>query len=190
MKKKTLIEWLVVIVLILVFAYTGWHRPLIIQLQRAMIYTGLFSPDISEPPAVTHLGIYKMSVKDEEGLVHALDEFVGQVIFINFWATWCPPCRAEMPGINKLYHQLNPPELQYIILTTEKDFAKAIAYKKEEGFDFPIYQLTGPLPSIYRDNSIPRSYVVSKNGEMIMKHTGLADYNSRQFREFLNSALK
>lgn len=190
MKKKTLIEWLVLITIILVFAYTGWHKPLIVQLQRAMIYTGLLSPDISKPPVVTNHGIYDLTLLDEDGKLLSLSEFSGKVIFINFWATWCPPCRAEMPGINSLYSKIQDPKLEYVILTTERDFQKAMDYKASKGFDFPIYQLAGNLPAVYRESAIPRSYVISRKGELIMEHTGLADYDSRKFREFLTLALE
>lgn len=189
MKRRALIEWVVVISVILIFAYTGWHKPLIVQFQRALIYTGILSPDLSSPPVATNHGIYNMAIRDEAGQIHSLEEFSSQVVFINFWATWCPPCLAEMPGINSLFNKVKDPNLQYIIVTTEEDFAKAIAFKTEEGYDFPIYQLSGSLPAIYRHNSIPRSYVVSKEGELIMEHIGLADYDSKKFREFLLAAI-
>lgn len=190
MKRKTIIEWVVVIGIILVFAYTGWHKPLVVLLQRGLIQTGLFSPDTSKPPVVLHNGIYNLSLMDEQGEVVELESLAGDVIFINFWATWCPPCRAEMPGINALFQKVQDPALHYVILTEERDFSKAIAYKKEQGFDFPIYQLIGPLPRIYQEPSIPRSYVVSHDGKLIMEHTGLADYDSRSFRDFLKQALE
>lgn len=189
-KRKTLIEWLVLIAVILVFAYTGWHKPLIVQLQRAMIYTGLLSPDISQPPVVTNHGVYDLTLRDEDSNLRMLSEFRGKVIFINFWATWCPPCRAEMPGINSLFSKMQDRNLEYIILTTERDFGKAMEYKANEGFDFPIYQLAGKLPAVYQESAIPRSYVVSRDGRLIMEHTGLADYDSRKFREFLKKALE
>ena len=188
-KKKILIEWLIWISVILVFAYTGWHKPLIVQLQRAMIYTGLLNPDISKPPIVTNHGIYDLTLLDEDHNLRSLSDFRGKVIFINFWATWCPPCRAEMPGINSLYSKMKDQNLEFVILTTESDFSKAMNYKASEGFEFPIYQFNGSIPAVYRQSAIPRSYVISKDGELIMEHTGLADYDSRKFREFLNDAI-
>ena len=190
MSKRSRIEWLIVIILILIFAYTGWHKPLIVQLQKAMIYTGLLSPDTTNPPVVSNHGIYQLQFIDEEGNVHQLQEFEGQVIFINFWATWCPPCRAEMPGIDNLFKEMQNPELKYLIITMEQDFEKARNFKAKEGFQFPIFQLVGRLPNIYaHSSSIPRSYVINKNGEMIMRHVGLADYDSKKFKSFLEDAL-
>ena len=190
MKRKTIIEWVVLIGVVLIFAYTGWHKPLVVLLQRGLFQTGLFSPDTSKPPVVLHNGVYNLSVMYENGDLLELESLAGDVVFLNFCAAWCPPCRAEMPGINSLYNKLQDSALHYVILTEERDFNKAIAYKKEQGFDFPIYQLIGPLPRIYQESSIPRSYVISSEGKLIMEHTGLADYDSRSFRDFLQEALK
>ncbi len=184
MKRKVVIEWVVLISVILIFAYTGWHKPLIVQLQRAMIYTGLFSPDTSKP-VVTNHGVYDMVIRDEAGKIVPLSKFAGKLVFLNLWATWCPPCRAEMPGINKLYSKVDSAEVAFVILTTEQDFEKAKSYKADNNFNFPIYQLASPLPSIYQENSIPRSYLINQKGELVMKHTGLADYDSKKFIIFL-----
>ena len=189
MSKRSVIEWSVIIGIILVLMLTGWHRPVIVYMQRALIYTGLLAPSTEKPGVVDHSGVYDLTLRDEYGNLISLSDMRGQVIFINLWATWCPPCRAEMPGINNLYQKVQNDKLSYVILTTEQDFGKARDYKAKEGFDFPIYQLAGSLPPIYRDRSIPRSYVISQEGKLIFEHSGLADYDSRKFREFLGTAL-
>ena len=87
---------------------------------------------------------FSMSLIDSKGEKVAMEELRGKVIFMNVWATWCPPCVAEMPGINELYNDIDKDKIAFIMLSLDQDFQKAIDYKKKKEYDFEIYKSIEP----------------------------------------------
>ena len=153
-----------------------------------MLLTGFFSPNLEQPGVLTG-NPYLIDLVDEEGIPVDTENWKGKVVFLNIWATWCPPCRAEMPGIEDAYGELKQENLEFVILSVDEDLASAKAFKKKMGFSFPIYHLRGGLGPLYRDRSIPRSYVIDPQGNLVMKHTGMADYDSKKFKNLLRKLL-
>jgi thiol-disulfide isomerase/thioredoxin len=123
---------------------------------------------------------------DAEGKTRSLEEFKGKVIFLNFWATWCPPCIAEMPSIDKLHEEMGD-EVAFVLLSFDDDFEKAKAFNKRKGYDLPIYAPASNLPSMFQSSSLPTTYIIDANGNLALTHKGMADYSDREFKEFLNT---
>ena len=128
---------------------------------------------------------FEMQMENSKGEPVSMEEFRGKVIFFNVWATWCPPCVAEMPGINKLYNEVDKEKVAFIMLSVDEDFQKAIDFRERKGFDFEVYQLNGHLPAQYQTPSIPSTFVIDANGKLVMTHLGLGNYDTNKFKEFL-----
>lgn len=75
----------------------------------------------------------------EDGTPMILSQLRGQPVWINFWGSWCPPCRSEMPDIQQAYETLSPQGLNIISISMREDPAKAIAYRDQVGATFPVY---------------------------------------------------
>lgn len=117
-----------------------------------------------------------------------MEQFRGKVIFLNIWATWCPPCVAEMPGINNLYNDIKEEgDVVFLMLSVDDNFEKAKRFKEKKGFDFEIYQAAGGIPPMYHSQSIPTTYIINAKGELALTHTGMADYHTQEFKEFLQT---
>ena len=154
--------------------------------------TGFFNPDTEEladespsnqnPPAD-----FKLQLLNAAGEKVRMEEFRGKVLFINFWATWCPPCVAEMPGIHNLYQDVKNEEVVFLMVSLDDQFEKAIRFKDKKNFAFEVYQLKGPLPEMYRSQSIPTTFVIDSNGNLALTQTGMAEYDTEEFRSFLRS---
>ena len=121
---------------------------------------------------------------DAEGKTRSLEEFKGKVIFLNFWATWCPPCIAEMPSIDKLHEEMGD-EVAFVMLSFDDDFEKAKAFDKRKGYDLPIYAPASDLPAMYQSSSLPTTYVIDSRGNLALTHKGMADYDNVEFKNFL-----
>ena len=187
MKKETrkeIIRWTVTIGLMLILWVTGWYRPVISKIQQGILLTGIIQPNTKEAHSDDAIEAYFI---DENENPVSLSDFRGQVVFLNIWATWCPPCRAEMPGIQSLYDEVNKEDVAFVMLTTDREFAKAVQFKKDNGFTFPIYRLEQNLPAELSTSSIPATFVFDKEGAIQMTHEGMAKYNTAKFKEFLNS---
>lgn len=127
---------------------------------------------------------FDLKLRDVKGNLISLSDFKGKVIFINFWATWCPPCVAEMPSINKLYEQVGN-EVVFVMISMDDNFEKAVSFRKRKDYGLPVYQTAGPIPAMYRSRAIPATYVIDAHGKLVFSHKGMANYNSNEFKKFL-----
>lgn len=130
---------------------------------------------------------FNFNLTDSAGAPVSLKSFRGKTIFINLWATWCPPCIHEMPGINAMYNDIDHDRIEVVMISLDRDFQKAIQYKEKEGFDFEVYAPAQALPPMYNTRSIPTTYIIDARGNLVFTHKGMADYNTEDFKEFLNS---
>jgi thiol-disulfide isomerase/thioredoxin len=199
-KKKTWIQYGIFAAVAIFLYATGLHTEVIGFAQRGLLATGLMNPDVAEiaqarnnenPEAITknasHTEVdYNLKLTDRDGNVHSLEEFKGKVIFLNFWATWCPPCVAEMPSINKLHEEMGD-DVAFVLLSFDDDFEKAKAFDKRKGYDLPIYAPASNLPAMFQSSALPTTYVIDAKGNLALTHKGMADYSDPEFKNFLNS---
>ncbi|MEL7147268.1 MAG: TlpA disulfide reductase family protein [Bacteroidota bacterium] len=185
--KRELIEWTVMLSIIAVLFTTGLGTQVASFLQRGLLATGIITPDIVDEKSAKTAD-YNFRLADEKGQILDFAEFKGKTVFINFWATWCPPCIAEMPDINDLYGNLSDEEdIVFILISVDKKPQKALDFVHQKAYDFPIYFLESRLPEVYDAHSIPTTYVISPNGKIVSERHGMAKYNSAKFRDFLTS---
>lgn len=201
-KKRTFIQYAIFGIIAVTLYATGMHTEVIGFAQRGLLETGLMKPDIPEgkeiaqvrhseaPPAAelrnSPKADFSLRLKNEEGKIVSLSSLKGRVIFINIWATWCPPCVAEMPGINELHQEVGD-EVAFVMLSVDQNFETAKSYKERKDYQLPIYSLAGNLPAMYQSSAIPTTFVIDADGNLALTHKGMADYNSDKFRKFLKS---
>jgi thiol-disulfide isomerase/thioredoxin len=102
----------------------------------------------------------------------------GKVVFLNFWATWCPPCREEMPSLEALFRRLSPQGLEFLAVDIQESREQAAAYLREGGFSFPAaLDLNGQVSRRYGVRAIPTSFIIDRNGAVIARITGALDWN-------------
>ena len=186
--KREFIEWGLIIVIGAVLYFTGLHTEVIGGLQRVLLATGIFQPDTELVESEYKKAQLNFPVYTSEGNRISLDDFEGKTIFMNVWATWCPPCIAEMPNIQGLYEQLeNDPDIVFIMLSLDEDHEKARAFMERKEFTMPIYFPAGRMPGVYSSTVVPTTYVISPEGYIVSEKRGMAKYNTEGFRDFLLS---
>lgn len=179
---------------------TGRHTDVIGFVQSGILATGLMNPDIPGFPELRegannhrpkqrpgpNTADYSLELIDREGNTMSLAALKGKVIFLNIWATWCPPCVAEMPGIDQLHEDMGN-EVAFVLLSLDEDFAKAMEFDTRKGYGLPIYAPAGSLPSAYQSTAIPTTYIIDAQGYIALKQEGMAGYNNEEFKNFLKS---
>lgn len=189
--KKGQWNWIWTIVIFAIIYLTGYHTEVIGQLQRGILATGLLNPSVEsiQKNEKTTIDLNKTNFTMQElnsGSVKSLLSYSGKILFINIWATWCPPCRAEMPGIQDLYNEFeNSSDIQFIMLSVDDDPNIAQKFIDNKNFTFPVFTLTMPLPKELQSNSIPTTFIINQEGEIILKHEGMANYSSKKFKNYL-----
>jgi thiol-disulfide isomerase/thioredoxin len=116
-----------------------------------------------------------------------LSSFKGKVVFINNWASWCPPCIAEMPSIQQLKNKLKGEKIVFVMVSFDEDQDKATAFMKKKGYDFQVYY-PGKKYS-FATESIPATFILDKTGEPVTKHTGMTDFNSESVIKAIRMAI-
>jgi thiol-disulfide isomerase/thioredoxin len=157
---------------------------------RGLMEIGLFSPGV-EMPRKTALvsGVKDLSgikFKDASGNIVDLGTLKDKVVFLNFWATWCPPCLAEMPSVNKLYEQFkNDKDVVFIMVDADSDLAKSKKYMEKKGYELPLYQVASNIPEVIFKGALPTTVVFDKKGRISYNEAGAANYASDKFIEFI-----
>ena len=184
--KKELISWLLPLSVLGVIYITGLHRHLAAGLQQMVVAVGIIKPEtnltLDQKPAID----YSFRLRSVDGDDVNFEDLRGKVVFMNFWATWCPPCIAEMPDIHALYESLNNDKVAFVMISKDKALEDAKKYLNKKGFTFPVYQPLDPLPETFSLKGIPTTFVISKDGKIAMQKTGMATYNTRAFKAYLH----
>lgn len=178
---KEIREWVIMLSVIGLLFFTGWYKDVAALLQRGLLETGIMRPN---ELAVTRPASYDFQLINEGGRTLNFSEFEGKTVFINFWATWCAPCIAEMPDIHDLYEKVGS-EVSFVMVSVDEQRDKALRFVDKKEFEFPIYFLKTGLPDTYDTHSIPTTYVISPTGEIVAEQHGLSKYDTENFRKFL-----
>jgi thiol-disulfide isomerase/thioredoxin len=112
----------------------------------------------------------------------------GKVLFVNLWATWCLPCVAEMPSIEKLYKDYK--DKVVFVFVTKENWQTVSRFFKNKGFDFPAYNSNEGIPNEIYSTSIPATFIIDSDGKIVINKIGAADWNSKRVRKTLDELLK
>jgi thiol-disulfide isomerase/thioredoxin len=199
-QKRTWLQYGIFAVVTITLYATGLHTEVIGFAQRGLLATGFMNPNVEkialarnnenndDTATMSNFAKvdYNLKLIDKDGKTRSLEEFKGKVIFLNFWTTWCPPCVAEMPSIDKLHEEMGD-EVAFVMLSFDDDFEKAKAFDKRKGYDLPIYAPASNLTAMFQSSVLPTTYVIDAEGNLALTHKGMADYSTQEFKEFLNS---
>ncbi len=186
-KLRKNLDWIFVLLFITVVYMGGWQAEVFGFIQRGVLATGLLNANAENEMEAQSVEL-DFKVADMHGKEMAVSSLQGKVIFINFWATWCPPCIAEMPGINALYNSLKEDDsIVFLVISVDMEQDKAKAFMDRKPFGFPLLFPASTLPDELAYQSIPATYVISPQGKLVYQKKGLAQYDTDEFRTFLQT---
>ncbi len=160
---------------------------------RQIISTGIMNAKVEKKESVSHSKVVAehLVVMDSLGNTKTTSDLKGKVIFMNFWASWCPPCRAEFPSIQKFYERYKDnPDVIFFTVNLDEDPAVGKSYLKKEQFTVPFLVPASAIPSAYFNGSLPTSVVLDKTGKIRLHHTGMADYSKNSFYKEIDALLR
>ena len=144
-----------------------------------------------ELPTRTPLPVYGMA--DRSWTFHTLDgapatlgDFKGQVVVLNFWATWCGPCVAEMPSLDRLRKALAADAVAFVLISDE-DAATIRAFLAKKTFSLTSYRSQASPPGLFASDGIPTTFIVAPDGRIIVRHVGMARWDDPAAVTFIRS---
>jgi thiol-disulfide isomerase/thioredoxin len=196
--KKEVIQWVITLSVIVILFTTGLHTEVLGGIQRIFLATGINKPSIpeqsTEAVSVSNKEFnaykYDFPLKTIEGKEVNVKSLKGKVVFMNLWASWCPPCIAEMPGIQKLYDKIDKSKVAFVMLSLDEDQQKGKRFIERKKFTFPVYFPSNGLPEDFYSSAIPTTFILGPDGTIITRHEGMADFDTEEFRNYLTSLIK
>ncbi|MFD2594455.1 TlpA family protein disulfide reductase [Sphingobacterium griseoflavum] len=163
--------------------------------QQGLMKIGLFKPNLEQPSAApaaqkqqTVGDRSNISFSNDKGEIISVANLSGKVVFLNFWATWCPPCKAEMPSIQVLKDKFKGNEqVVFMLVEIEGEAEKAREFMKQGDMDLPIYFPESEIPESWLGQSIPTTVILDKEGQVAARHEGMADYSRKEVFDFITT---
>ena len=120
-----------------------------------------------------------------------LGDFKGKVVFLNFWATWCGPCKSEVKDIDKLHDTLKGEAFTVVAVDLREDKRIVSSFMARERLDFPVYlDPDGKIASLYGVSGIPTTYIVDPDGRVAGRAVGPRAWGSEESIELMRSLMK
>lgn len=195
-KKKSSVVFYVLFTLLMIAIIWPTGR---IFLQQQLMKIGFFQPELSKdvPEQLTEelatseaISMDKAIFVNEANERFDTEQLKGKVLFINFWATWCPPCRAEMPSIQTLVEKFKDNKnIEFLIVEIESNKEGTHTFLNENNLQLPIVYPASDIPSNWLSGSIPSTVIIDKKGNLAVKKEGMYDYSSKDVQEYIQNLI-
>ncbi|MEO6314600.1 MAG: TlpA disulfide reductase family protein [Chitinophagaceae bacterium] len=159
-------------------------------LLKGLLKTGIFNARTKKIDPLQQTAV-SISFVDSNGQHVNTGDLKGKCIFINFWATWCPPCIAEMGSINALYNKLKKDDrFVFIAADADNNLVQSIAFMKKHGYSLPVYSIAGIPPGNLFNGVLPTTLIIDTRGTLAQQHEGIANYDTEKMITFLKGLLR
>jgi thiol-disulfide isomerase/thioredoxin len=123
--------------------------------------------------------LFDFSLPLLSGKTQSLSGLNGKVVFLNFWATWCPPCRQEMPSMEKLYQRFRNEGLEFLAVDIQENKKEVEAFMKKYSLNFPVaLDSSAEAAVMYGVRGIPATYIIDRDGAIIAAVVGGRQWDS------------
>jgi len=120
---------------------------------------------------------FNWMLQNDQGEQVRLAQYRDKPVFLNFWATWCPPCVAELPEIQKAWEKHG--ESVVFLLVTNQEPAVVEAFMQKHGYTIPVHYAGMAAPPVFEHHSIPTTYIISPDEKIVVKKKGAVNWDSR-----------
>lgn len=182
--KKSHISNLLFVIVIILMIIPQTRKPIQVGFHTIV---ALFSPLVIDKEDQLLLSNYDWQLIDSNNTIFNIEQAKGKVIFVNLWATWCPPCIAEMPSMQKIYDAYGD-RVVFLFISNENQ-EKVTAFLKRKNLSIPSYYPLSSSPKEITSNSIPATYIIDKKGFIVVEKIGAAIWNSISVRKLLVNLL-
>jgi thiol-disulfide isomerase/thioredoxin len=191
--KKSIIIWAVAIILVAVAIYTTYqynNNPVPVPPPTAGSQTdnpvNTSEQGNPEEEVIDSMDALDFTLEDMNGNKVSLSDYKGKTIFLNFWASWCGPCKYEMPFIEQLYKDTKDSDLVIVTVNLQETKSTVSKFMTENKYSFPVWlDIKGDVANQYGVSGIPLSLLINKDFKIVSAHEGyMSDYE--MLKEFVD----
>ncbi len=183
-KKKISLKNTLFLIVVLLLVVPQTRLPIQVLLHKGL---ALFGPSIENVNDVEQISSYDWKLQDAKGNVINFEASKHRVTLVNLWATWCPPCIAEMPSMEALYGDYKD-KMDFVFVSNE-DREVISKFLKREEYTFQVYSSISKAPETFNVQSIPRTFLIDRNGNVIIDKSGAANWNAKTVRATIDELL-
>jgi len=180
--KKSDIIFLIIIAILII---PQTRHPIQVALHSVI---SKFNPSVIDKEDREKVTYATWKLRDLNGIELNFADTKGKVVFVNLWATWCPPCIAEFQTIQDLYNDYNEKVVFLLVSDESPETIKKFLAKK--GYDIQIFNPLTNYPDDFNASSIPRTYIIDKEGYIVVDKKGAANWSSDAVRQQLDQMIK
>ena len=184
-KKKISWKNIIYIVLILLFLIPQTRTPIQVAFQKLKMK--VFSPSAVAADSREKIPPFDYKVVSPDGIQRTAPIGKGNVTFLSYWATWCPPCIAEIPSIEELYADYGN-KVDFILISQE-DPKVVQRFLEKKAINLPAVSPAMETPEALFERSIPTNYIIDQFGNIVVKETGAQNWNNESIRTTLDKLL-
>lgn len=155
--------------------------------KEVMTYTSkvrMYLTSVEENEQQELTGKSTMNFRDAGGEQYQIGDYLDKPVFINYWATWCPPCRAEMPTLEKLYQQYGE-DIHFLFISNQA-MGKQQDFLDANDYDMPVYQLVSNPGGNFSYSVLPTSLIISEDNRIVLRKEGAVNWQSKSVREIFD----
>lgn len=132
----------------------------------------------------------ELEVVTLQGEEVSLDDYRGQVLLVDLWATWCAPCRRSMPFYSRLYEEHQSSGFEILAISVDEDRRAVEAFRRRHELSFPIVvDADGEAAALFGPPAMPTAYLIDRRGQVRYRHVGFSDRDKQAFEEKLQTLL-
>ncbi|WP_299225906.1 TlpA disulfide reductase family protein [uncultured Psychroserpens sp.] len=185
--KKSKIYNVTFIIVLIVLIIPQTRLPIQVFMNKAIAL--IIKPSVIDVSERKTLIDYNWKLKDTSNNTYDFSSAKGKVVVINFWATWCPPCIAEMPSLEALFQSYKGNKDVVFLFVSNEEKEKLYEFMINHNFSFQVYQSVSAYPKNFNVSSIPRTFIIDRNGTIVIDKSGAANWNSNHITTVIDELL-
>jgi len=146
-----------------------------------------YAADVGDNAANVSLNLLENSAP---GKAAGIGDYKGKLVYLDFWASWCGPCRQSLPILNEIRKEYAAKGFEVVAVNVDENLSDALGFLEKYPVDYPVLlDPKGSMPKLYAIEGMPTAYLIDENGKIVYKHVGFKKKDRKKIESLLDKYL-